>query len=316
MSIPLNLLAATESRAPGIGVYGGAGMKKTHAACTLPPPVLHLDIGEGGTGSILPWVHRRRNSDSKVWTTYTQAQREHFLSLCDESVLGDGKKLLPTYPWKPKPCVDVIHFDNTRYDSYQEMVEVIGNFDHTYYNSLSLDSLHEYAVETQTFAKGKDGFMKLMNDVAFSWVGAQERAFQGLRRLRNYRDNGVFIYLVGSEDIAKDYVKNPMEKRDKGETVPEAYSVRGTVLAPGALANGISHIPDVLCHTKLVNGAIVWVTEPEMLPGGGAHWDAKDRFGRLKKWENANIISICRRLYGVEGANAIYDYALGCLPTS
>src|ERR1017187_4917940 len=137
MAIPLSLLAATESRAPGFAIYGGPGLKKTHAACTLPPPVLLLSIGEGGTGSVIPWIHRRRKSDSREWITYTQDQREYFLSLCDESVLGTpAKKLPPTFPWRPGPYIDVINFDNTDYTSYQQMVDVVGNLDLAYYNSL------------------------------------------------------------------------------------------------------------------------------------------------------------------------------------
>lgn len=315
MSIPSYLLAATESRAPGIAVYGGAGMKKTHAVCTLPPPVLHLDVGEGGTGSILPWIYRRRNSDERAWTVYTQAERRHFLSLCDESVLGNpAKGLAATYPWNPNPLIDTIHFDNTRHKAWEEFTEVVGNFDHSYYNSLSLDSLQEFSVAAQTFTKGPEGFDRLMNEISFGWVGVQERSFQKLRRIRNYRDMGVFVYLTAAEDIAKDYIRNPMERRAAGEPAPEAYSVKGTVQLPGQLAEGLVHLPDILCHTKLLNGAVTWVTEPEMLPGGGAHWDAKDRFGRLPRYAEPNIIRICQRLYGMEGAAAIYDYASNHLP--
>jgi hypothetical protein len=193
------------------------------------------------------------------------------------------------------------------------MVAVIGNFDHRYYNSLALDSLQEYSVETQTYSKGPDNYMALMTDITMGWIGAQERANQNLRRIRNYRDQGVFVYLVGGEDISKDYVRNPLEKKAQGEAVPEAYSVRGTVNMPGQLATGLSHIPDVMCHAKLVNGEVMWVTEPEMLPGGGAHWDAKDRFGRLNRWEKPNILTICQKLYGQEGMRAIYAYAGECV---
>jgi hypothetical protein len=245
---------------------------------------------------------------------YTQEQREYFLSLCDESILGNpAKKMAPTFPWRPGPYIDVVNFDNTAYDSYQHMVDAIGNFDHTYYNSLAIDSLQEYSVETQTFAKGAGNFMLLMNEVNWGWAGAQERAFQNLRRIRNYRDQGVFIYLVGGEDIAKDYVRNPMEKRQKGEAAPEPYSIKGTVQMPGQLAAGLSHIPDIMCHARPSNGVVVWVTEPEPLPGGAAHWDAKDRFGRLNKYEAPNIITICSKLYGPAGMEAIYDHALGCV---
>lgn len=306
MAIPSNLLAATDSRAPGFAVYGGAGLKKTNACATLPPPILMLDIGEGGTASVLPWISRRRDSSVKIWTTYSQVERESFLSLLDEDT-AKGRHLKSASPY-----IDVIHFDNTRFDAYEELAGTIGNFDTRYYNSLVVDSLQELSVQTQTKAKGngEGAFMRLMTEVPFGWVAAQERAFQALRRLRNYRDAGVFVYLIGSEAIAKDYVKNPMEKRDAGSPAPEAYSVRGTVDLPGALAGGLSHIPDILCRAKLMNGEPWWVTEPEMLPGGGAHWDAKDRYGRLPKYVKPNFRDICKKLYGQAGFEAIYNHAL------
>lgn len=306
MAIPSSLLSATDSRAPGVAVYGGAGLKKTNAIATLPPPILHLDIGEGGSASVLPWIARRRDSSTKTWTTYTPEQREGFLKLLDEDT-AKARHL--------KSCgayIDVVHFDNTRYDAYEELAGVIGNLDTSYYNSVVVDSLQELSVQTQTKAKGngENAFMRLMTDVPFGWVAAQERAFQALRRLRNYRDGGIFVYLIGSEAIAKDYVKNPMAKQEPGAPPPEAYSIRGTVDLPGALANGLSHIPDILCRAKLMNGAPWWVTEPEMLPGGGAHWDAKDRYGRLPRYIPPNFREMCKRLYGQEGYEAIYTYAL------
>ena len=297
--IPRELLISTESRAPGILVYGGAGMKKTHGICTLPPPVLLLDIGEGGTGSLLPWVRRRRNSDQSDWTEYTQEQRESFVALLHPGVQQ-------TLPIKPRGYVDLIHFDNLRYESYEELVVTLANFDYTHYNSIAVDSLQELSVETQTFAKGKGNEMKLMNEISWSWVGAQERAQQALRKLRNYRDQGVFVYFTGSETISKDYVRNPMEKRERGASAPEPYSVRGTVNLPGQLADGIGHVPDLLFHARLMNNQPTWVTAPEPLPGGDAWWDAKDRYGRLEKYIEPNVRKICDKLYGEEGRKAIY----------
>lgn len=300
MAIPLELLKMTESRGLGISVYGGPGLKKTHQAHELPPPILHLDIGEGGTGSLLPWIRRKRNSDSQQWISYTQEEREQALAMVRE----DLRKAVKV---RPAPLIDLIHFDNSRYEAYDELAAVIANFDDNFYSSLCCDSLQEFSWTTQTRAKGAGGNDKMMNEVAFSWSGAQERAMMQLRRLRNLRDKGIFIYLVGSEDISKDYVRSPFEKKaDRNAPAPEAYSIRGTVNMPGKLAEGLAHIPDLLFRVRLMNGEPIWVTQPEALPGGEAHWDAKDRYGRLNKHEFASFRNVFKKLYGEEIAGQIY----------
>lgn len=302
MAIPKLLLAATESRGVGIATYGGAGLKKTNFIHTLVPPILDLDIGEGGSSSILPWIRRRRDSSDQTWIDYSQEQRMAWFNLLHPDVQK-------TIRIKPAPYIDVIHFDNLEYEAYNQLVEVIGNFDTAKYNSLALDSLQELAITTQTFSKGDGNVFKLMGDVPRAWFGAQERAGMVIRRLRNIRDSGVFVYLTGGEDIAKDFVNNPLEKRAPGAAPPEPYSVRGTVNLPGQLAGALSHIPDILMHAKLFSGEVKWVTQPDMLPGGGAHWDAKDRFGRLDKYENPNFRDMLVKLYGKEGKDAILEAA-------
>lgn len=302
MAISKSLLAATESRGVGIATYGGAGLKKTNFIHTLPPPILDLDIGEGGTSSLLPWIRRRRESGESTWTEYTQAQRESWFNLLHPDVKA-------SVSIKPAPYIDIVHFDNMTYDAYNHLVQVVGNFDRSKYNSLAVDSLQELSVTTQTFSKGQGNSTLLMGDVPRAWFGAQERAAMALRNLRNIRDSGIFVYLIGGEDIAKDYVSNPLEKRPAGSSPPEPYSVRGTVNMPGQLAGALSHIPDILMHAKLFNGAIKWVTQPDMLPGGGAHWDAKDRFGRLDKYEDPNFRNMAKKIYGEGGQQAIYAAA-------
>lgn len=302
MAIPKSLLASTESRGVGIATYGGAGLKKTNFIHTLVPPILDLDIGEGGSSSILPWIRRRRDSHDPTWIEYTQAQRQGWYDLLHPDVKAQVRI-------KPAPYIDVIHFDNLEYQAYNELTEVVGNFDTSKYNSLALDSLQELAITTQTFSKGDGNVFKLMGDVPRAWFGAQERAGMVIRRLRNIRDSGVFVYLTGGEDIAKDFVNNPLEKRPAGSPAPEPYSVKGTVNLPGQLAGALSHIPDILCHAKLFNGQIKWVTQPDMLPGGGAHWDGKDRFGRLDKYEDPNFRDMLVKLYGKEGKDAILEAA-------
>lgn len=297
------LLSATLGRAPGISVYGGPGLLKTNAIHTLPPPILSLDIGEGGFVSIAPWIRRVMNASDRQWSVYLQAERQQYFDLLNEKTKANVRL-------KPAPYVDVIHFDNTEYEEYNRLTECVANFDVTKYNSLAIDSLHEFAQAGATFSRGPGQFMSLMNETkgGFAWARAQELSGQRLRKIRNYRDSGVFIYLVGAEDVAKDYVNTPFEKRPQGSQPPEAYSIRGTVDLPGRLASALSHIPDVLAHARLIGGKVLWVTEPEMLQGGGASWDAKDRFGRLDKYEQPNFRTICEKLYGKEGRDAIYNY--------
>lgn len=293
--IPQDLLAATDSRAPGILVYGAAGLKKTHGMASLPPPIEAHDF-EGGTASIAPWIRRRRNSDETRWTEYTDEQRQTFLDLLNEQTRR-------SVPFKPAPLVDVIHYDNSQARAWADFTVNIGNFDYKYYNSIAVDSLQEFSGGAQSFSKGAGNEMALMNEVTHAWVKAQERAQIALRKLRNYRDVGCVVYLTGSEDISKDYVKNPMEKGAQGQ---EPYSVRGTVNLPGKLAEAVAHIPDLLCHARLLNGALVWCTAPEPLPGGGAWWDGKDRFGRLDTFVSPNFRQIFVQLYGEATRDAIY----------
>lgn len=294
--IPRELLRATDGRAPGACTYGGTGLKKTHAFATAPFPSLLLDIGEGGTASLAPWIRRKRNSDESKWTEYTDDDRQHAVDLLREDIRA-------TMPIKPNPYVDIIHYDNTTVEAWNHLVADVGNFDYNSYNALGVDSLQEFSVGSQTFSKGVGRELDIMNSVPFSWVGAQERAGISLRRLRNYRDMGVFVYLTASEDISKDYVKNPMEKGSQGE---QPYNIRGTVNLPGKLAEALAHIPDLLFHAKLINNQVKWVCEPEPLGGGAAWWDGKDRYGRLDKYSEPNFRRIFKQLYGEEGMKAIY----------
>lgn len=298
--ISLDLLRATEGRAVGSLAYGGAGLKKTHAIATLIPPVLLFDIGEGGTASIAPWVRRKRNAGATTWTNYTDADRQLAVDLLRESIRGQ-------MPIRPNAYVDIIHFDNMKWESWDFLVQELGNFNLKAYNSLAIDSLQEFSESSKMFSKGQGNEGLLMNDVAWSWVKAQERAQIHLRKIRNFRDSGVFIYLTGAEGISKDYVKNPMEKGGGGQ---EPYSIRGTVNLPGQLADAIGHIPDLLFHARLINNRITWVSEPEPLPGGGAWWDAKDRYGRLDTYCEPNFRRIFEKIYGKEGMQAIYGTAL------
>lgn len=295
--IPQTLLTSTESRAPGICIYGGPGLKKTNAIHTLPAPIMLFDF-EQGTGSILPWIRRKRAYDSTEWITYTDEQRQAWFNLLTEKVRREVKI-------RPAPLIDVVSYNVTEYESYTHFVGDLGSFNVKEYNSLAVDSLQELTADVQTFSRGQGGYDKLMNEVAHSWIQAQERSQKALRRLRDYRDQGVFVYLTGSEDISKDYVRDPLSTK-KGQAVQEPYNVRGTVNLPGKLAEALTHLPDILMHARMINGSICWVTKTEPIGGGDAFWDAKDRFGRLDEYISPSIRDIAVKLYGEETASAIY----------
>lgn len=298
MAIPLELLILTEGRAPGIGVYGPPGMKKTNAIHTLPPPIRCFDIGEGGTASIIPWVRRKRDFDQADWTEYSDQLRQEAYNLLTPEIQK-------TIKIKPAPLIDVVHYDNTVFEAYDAFTADVANLDTKMYNSVALDSLQEFSALTQIKAKGKGSEFLLMNEVNFAWMGAQERAQMLLRKLRNYRDSGIFLYMTSGQDIDKEYVKSPLEK-GKGGPPPEPYSIKGTISLPGKLAGILVHFPDILCHARMMTGRVGWVTKPEPIIGGDATWDAKDRFGRLDDYMNPNIREFCLKLYGEEVAVRIY----------
>lgn len=294
--IPKELLKATEGKAPSICTYGGAGLRKTNAIATAPYPILMMDIGEGGTASITPWIRRRRDSNETTWEDYSDEDRQRSVDLLRKDVREQ-------MPIKPAPYIDVIHYNNMRVESWDELTRDIGNFSYDFYNTLVLDSLHEFSEGAKTFSRGRGNEHKVMTEVPFAWAQAQERAMVKLNILREFRFKGVFLYTTGSEDISKDYVKNPMEKGSQGA---EPYSIRGTVNMPGKLADAVGHKPDILFHAKLINQRVAWMCEPEPLPGGGAWWDGKDRFGRCDNPSEPNFRRIFERLYGKEGMQAIY----------
>lgn len=304
MAIPLELLKATEGRGVRICGYGGPTMKKTLIAHTLVPPTLHYDIGEGGTACLLPWIRRRRNSTDTKWTIFSQEERQMYFDLVQADEKEDYK------PLNPAPYIDTIHYDVLRFESLNEFCQDVQNFDFANYNSVVFDSLQELSECTKTYSRGPQGLWTPMSEVNWSWARAQERAAIILRFIRDICKHGVMVYFTASEDISKDYIKNPLSKQ-QGEAPQEPFSVKGTVNLPGQLAAAMPHFPDVLCHAKKLNGKVTWVTDPEVVvPGSGAYWDAKDRYGRLMKYEEPNFYKMFGRLYGVEGRKAIYDYAL------
>lgn len=299
MAIPIELLKSTESRALGTVVYGGAGLKKTLAKHTLPGPILDFDF-EGGNVSLMPWMRRRRKWNEKDWTDISQETREAALSC-----IHPDKRSTTI---KASGLIDSIWFDNMDPGSYSQFVMLLGNFDESKYNSLSLDSLAELSFDVQTFSKGVSGANDAISTPGL-WSPIQERTAIALRRIRNYRDRGVFIYFTGQETIDKDYVNDPRGTKS-GQLPPEPFSVKGSVDIPGKMVNVVQHVTDLMFHTKDLNGNAVWVTKPEPITGGAANWETKDRTGRVKeKYIHPNFRPLFQDIYGEEGRNAIYTYA-------
>ncbi len=300
--IPRDLLKFTMGRALGISVYGGPGMKKTLAIHTLPPPILMHEF-EGGSTPLLPWTRRFRHWNSSVWETYSDADRKKAFDMVMKGMKEDHivSRILPA------PYIDVIYYDNVDPEAYQEYIKQILNFQPDHYNSIALDPLHEMSFGIQTFVKGVGSEMDPMT--VNLWAGVQERTAIALRKLRNYRDSGVFIYLTSSEQIDKDYVKDPRETK-RGELPQEPYSVKGTYNLPGKMPSVMQHLVDLQFHARPVTGVPSWTCRPEPLPGGTAHWEGKDRSGRLKDaYYTPNIRTVLKQIYGDEAQEKIYAAA-------
>lgn len=313
--IPANLLALTEGRAIGSVIYGGAGLKKTLSTHTLPPPILHFDF-EGGTAPLSPWIRRRRRWDTQVWTNVSQEERTTAFKMLPadwDSPLAPKKPGCITLasPIMPAPYIDVISFDNLVPASHEEFIRLVGSFNPAEYCSASLDSLAELSVGVQSYSKKQKGINPLDSmENAMLWGPIQERTGIALRQMRNWRQYGIFIYFMGQEQIDKEYVTDPREKK-KGEGAPEAYSVKGTAAVPGKMAEAVQHCTDLMFHVRLMSGNPVWVTAPEPIAlGSGAYWETKDRWGRItEKYVFPNFRTIFGMIYGKEASNGIYEHA-------
>ncbi len=307
--IPLELLKLTESRAPGMAVYGGPGLKKTFAIHSCPYPIRLHDFDKG-TAPLIPWIRRRRNWDQPSWTTLNQANRQAAWEMLPAELRQQATI-------RPNPLIDIISYDVFSAESYNHFIMLIGNLD-PQYNTEAVDSLQELSIEVQSFTKGlkvQDPMMKLVAALepienALLWGPIQERTAIALRRLRSYRDSGIFVYMTGSEVIDKDYVNDPRAK-SKGSAPEEAYSIKGTINLPGKMASTVPHLVDILAHARSVNGSVKFVTQHEPLPGGAASWEAKDRFGRLDKYMEANVRAFFDQIYGESESAAIYKSGKG-----
>ncbi len=299
--IPIELLALTNRQAPGFLVYGQAGLKKTFGSHTLPPPILFFDMGEGGTAPLMPWIRRTRKWDDTSWTLVSQEAREKASTLV--TIPSEERSHIP-----PAGLIDVIRFETFEPASWEHFVLVLGSFELVCrYSSIVVDSLQEMSVDVQTFTKGKDGINAYEPMVVKQWAPVQERTAIQLRRSRDYRNHGIFIYLIGSESIDKAYVTDP-RSTNKGERIEQPYSTKGTVNVPGQMVNVIPHLVDVMLHARVMNGSVSWICAKESIAPGCA-WETKDRYGRLELYQQPNFYAICKQLYGPDGAKEIYKYA-------
>lgn len=306
MSIPISLLKETDSRAVSIGVYSGPGLHKTHAIRTMPPKVLLNDF-EGGSGSLMPWIHRRKDSSSTVWTEYTDEDRTHAWELLKPEFRIDpetGRDLIVDNP--PAPLIDVVRYNPMRWEAYDEFVQDLGNFDARRYSSIATDSMQEFSQQTQTFSKGKGGEYNPM--MLQLWGGAQERAAIAVRRLNALREQGLFIYVTGAEQIDMDYEQDP-RSLPQGVKPDQPYIIKGTISVPGKLVNTLVHQMDILLHGRYMNGKPMWVAQREPVGSGRATWEVKDRFGRLESYNKPDFKLLLAKLYGKDTVRAIYNTA-------
>lgn len=302
MAIPKALLELTSNRAPCTVVYGGGGLNKTLGIHGLVPPIWMADF-EGGDAALLPWIRQRRKWNERGWTKLSQEDRQRYFKM-----LPEGKHFTGI---APNPYIDVVWYDNLDQGSYTQFVADIGNFNTEAYNSFALDSLMEFNFDVQTFLKPQGMALESLGLGKTDWGGIQERCGIQLRKLKNYRDSGICIYMTGQELIDKDYVTDPRGKK-AGAAMPEPYSVKGTVAVPGQLVNLVQHITDLMFHARFMSGNPVWVTQNEPLTSGDANWEAKDRWGRMtEKYIKPNMRTVMKMIYGEEVQKAIYEHGRG-----
>lgn len=297
MAIPSEALRLTKGLALGVAVYGRSGLKKSLAKHTLPGPVLDFDF-EGGNIALMPWIRRWRHYDSSTWTEVSQDYRREIHALIPRD------KQATTIA--PQPIIDSVWYDNTKRSAYSTFAVDLANFDCDRYNSLCIDSLSEFSASVQTYSK-KDGAE--MDPVKTAeWPGIQERTAMQLRQARNYRNSGVFIYLIGQERINEVYVRNPRTKA-QGEKPEEPYAINGGIAIPGKMVEAVQYVTDLMARARKVGPENKFVFKPETIGSSGQTWDAKDRTGRVSNTTSPNFREIFKEIYGTAGYEAIYTSA-------
>jgi hypothetical protein len=297
-------------------IYGGPTTWKTLAAHTLPPPVLVLDF-EGGDCPLTMWLRRTRKAEGQ-WVTIDKEERELAFKLL--TLDRQAKVRFPPYPF-----IDIISYNTQEHSHYNILMRDISNIKAMGYNSVVVDSVHELAIETQTYSKGpgEENLEKTMQETG-KWAPAQERVGIILRNLRALRDSGIFIYATCSEQIDKDYVEDPRAGGPKQEPFSvkvkqEPFSVKGAPNVPGKIVSVLQHVFDVQLRSRFLGETVIWVSKPELISkGSGAYWEVKERTGRVRPVDAAGNptpgyhLPDCRRIIadvygGMDAAKAIYD---------
>ena len=116
-----------------------------------------------------------------------------------------------------------------------------------------------------------------------NYPGATERFNILIRRLKDYRSQGLNVVITSHESIDKIYAKGGMmgEKGQRGES--EAAAIKGWPDFPGKRApDEVCRAADNVFRVRTINGKVCWMCKREAIPGGGdAYWEVKDRFGGL-----------------------------------
>lgn len=274
-------------------------MSKTFALHSAPYPI-RLDEFEGGTGPLIPWIKRRRNWDEAEWTLISQEDRQAAFNMLPANLQALAQI-------KPNPLIDVVKYNTFEPESYTHFIGQLGSLDTSYYKTQAVDPLQEMSADVVTFSKHQKGISvyETAEEGRMPWNAIQERTAIAIRRLRDYRDKGIFIYLTGSEMIDKDYVTDPRSKQ-RGDLPEQPYSVKGTVNLIGKMAGVVPHAMDIMCHARMLNNEAKFVCKSQPLTGGAACWEAKDRFGRLDVYMPPNIKAFFIKLYGEEITKMIY----------
>jgi hypothetical protein len=200
-----------------------------------------------------------------------------------------------------KGGIDVTHYDSDDPQAYDRVLESVANFDKAKYRALAVDSASE--LEKSTLAKAKSvrgGELIELPD----WNPSGERFGILIRRLRWLAiAYGVQCIVTSNEDIDREYAKGSAFVKDGQKLVmQEPTSIKGLPDLAGKWAKKCCRLFDLIGHSRIVGGArpypvISFVRES--IGGGGAHWEVKDRTGKLEKYKNGLCPPDWNELWGV-----------------
>jgi hypothetical protein len=176
--------------------------------------------------------------------------------------------------------IHMVHYDPEDPDTHRQLVEAVGNFHPEKFASLILDSGDslERAAMTRSMEASHHDFMEL-ND----WNPSGERFGQVIRQLKWYAlAYGVQVLVTSNEDIDKEYIKGAFVKEGKSLVAQEPISIKGLPSLSGKWAKKSARLPDIILHSRYLNGSPVFCARRESVGGGGANWETKDRTGKLE----------------------------------